>query len=90
MSRPVEDHQVEARCITGSTNQIELSKSAYARVLIARPPLVEQRRIVEALRESESSLRTLRVELDKLRRLKSGLMQSLLTGRVRVPAPVPA
>ena len=54
------------------------------------PEVEEQRRIVSAVEVSQAALTEQRRKLDKLHRLKTGLMQSLLHGRARVPAPVPA
>lgn len=49
--------------------------------------VAEQRRIVEVVEASRQALDTLRVELDKLVRLKTGMMQTLLTGQTRAPRP---
>lgn len=49
------------------------------------PPLSEQSRIVDVLATHGRRVRTERESLAKLTKLKEGLMQDLLTGRVRVP-----
>lgn len=49
------------------------------------PPLPEQRRIAAILSTVDDRLATERNERDRLVALKKGLMQVLLTGRVRVP-----
>ncbi len=49
------------------------------------PPKPEQERIVRLLLKSDSSIDQHEHELDKLRHLKSGLQDDLLTGQVRVP-----
>jgi type I restriction enzyme S subunit len=62
-----------------------VNKSRFSSLLLPLPDFDEQRRIVAALdqqdetRESELEYRA------KLQLLKTGLMQDLLTGRVRVP-----
>jgi len=48
------------------------------------PPIAEQERIVEMGSVSDGSLAAARGEVQRLRRLKRGLLQDLLTGRVRV------
>jgi type I restriction enzyme S subunit len=49
-----------------------------------RPPVEEQRVIAEILDTCDEELRLLRAERDALDQQKRGLMQRLLTGRVRV------
>lgn len=49
--------------------------------------MVEQRLIADALKGIATQLRTNLDQLDKLRQLKLGLMQDLLTGKVHVPMP---
>lgn len=51
---------------------------------IATPPLSEQQRIFQFLKSFEERLRDEGTILQKLQRLKAGLMQDLLTGRVSV------
>jgi type I restriction enzyme S subunit len=51
---------------------------------VARSPLEEQQRIEERLRGTEDHERINRNQLNKLKLLKMGLMQDLLTGRKRV------
>jgi type I restriction enzyme S subunit len=49
------------------------------------PPVSEQERIVEVV-EAHTGVRTANQDhREKLQNLKTGLMQDLLTGRVRVP-----
>jgi len=55
-------------------------------VLLPTPPIHEQTEIASILMAQNSRLVALRDELSKLRLLKSGLMDDLLTGRVRVAA----
>lgn len=50
------------------------------------PPIEEQRRIAEALGTLDDELSQLRQLHDALKEQKKGLMQKLLTGKVRVPA----
>ena len=50
------------------------------------PPIDEQRAIVEVLRSTEAEIDALNLRLAKARAIKTGMMQQLLTGRVRLPA----
>jgi type I restriction enzyme S subunit len=61
-----------------------ITKSDVEGFQIPKPPLAEQRRIATALRNARRLTDTTRAEADKLRLLKAGLMQDLLSGRVRV------
>jgi type I restriction enzyme, S subunit len=51
--------------------------------------LSEQKRIADALSQASQKLTSEQVLRDKLRQQKLGLMQDLLTGKVRVPLPSP-
>ena len=48
------------------------------------PPLPEQTAIAEVLSEQDEELAALEARLAKTRALKQGMMQSLLTGRIRI------
>ena len=48
------------------------------------PPLIEQQKIVQILSTVDEKLETLKQEKAKLERIKQGLMDLLLTGKVRV------
>ncbi len=54
------------------------------RIVIALPSLPEQDQIVERLRIGKRQIDVTSLQLDKLRHHKRGLMDDLLTGRVRV------
>jgi type I restriction enzyme, S subunit len=67
---------------THGTKRIDLADIQGFRM--ALPPQDEQRRIAELLDEHDEQLRLESVERDKLRTLKQGLMDDLLTGRVSI------
>ena len=70
-------------CSTSSgLNTINKTKLRTLEVLV--PPRIEQERIVEMLESLVSHMDAERCELEKLRLLKQGMMEDLLTGRVRV------
>jgi type I restriction enzyme, S subunit len=60
--------------------QQNLKGSALRSLVVPVPQPPEQIRLIRTLRRSEDSLAVLMRELDKLTRLKAGLMQALLTG----------
>lgn len=68
---------------SGSTFK-ELSKESLANFDVPVPPLPEQQKIAEILTTVDHKLELLRNKKTHLERLKKGLMEDLLTGRVRV------
>lgn len=70
--------------LTSGTTNPHLNVSEIKDFDIPLPPLVEQQGIGERLRRLESRLRSETREQQKLEHMKSGLMDDLLTGRVRV------
>ena len=72
-----------------TTSVAHLGADRFAQMFIPVPPQPEQRRIAQVLRSQQLQYEREAACLDKLLRLKSGLMRSLLTGRVRVSDPVP-
>jgi type I restriction enzyme, S subunit len=67
--------------------QPNINEKEYGGHLLALPPLAEQRRIVGVLEAVTSRLEVERQEAEALRALQSGLVDDLLTGRVRVKVP---
>ncbi len=53
---------------------------------IAKPHIVEQQRIADILDAQDERIRAEEAYRDKLKLQKKGLIEDLLTGRVRVPA----
>lgn len=56
----------------------------FAKLKIPLPPLIEQTRIAAILNAADAELRETEAYLEKLKTQKRGLMQQLLTGKVRV------
>lgn len=63
---------------------VHLYPDALKRIQVALPPLPEQREIADILTAIDDRIEEHRSKLEALTRLKSGLMQQLLTGRIRV------
>ncbi len=64
--------------------QKNLRGSAINQMLFAFPDIEEQKRMVEGLMFIQSLIDLDREKLEKLKHIKTGLMQDLLTGKVRV------
>jgi type I restriction enzyme S subunit len=67
---------------SGSTFS-EISRQTVRNLKIPVPPLDEQREIGRRLRTIDEMIHANQEQVQELRRLKRGLMQDLLTGRVR-------
>lgn len=62
-----------------------IAKTKLMNVSPMLPPVDEQRAIVSILSDVEAEIEALNVRLDKVRAIKTGMMQRLLTGLVRLP-----
>ena len=74
--------QILARAV-GST-MVNLNSTLLRKLLIAKPERDEQVQIVQRLMSLDARIHQDWLNVCKLRLLKTGLMQDLLTGRVRV------
>jgi len=77
------EHRRLVSYAAGSSQQ-NLSKHDVEQFDILVPPKAEQRRIAKILRETDYKLEQEREHKQHLQELKRGLMQDLLTGKVRV------
>jgi type I restriction enzyme S subunit len=64
-----------------------ISKNNLIVVPVPLPPKQEQTAIATILSDMDSELAALEQKLAKARDLKQGMMQQLLTGRIRLPLP---
>ncbi|WP_430447810.1 MAG: restriction endonuclease subunit S [Pseudomonas piscis] len=69
---------------TQSIGVPDLGLDKISKFLIPKPPLAEQTEIAERLKSHQRKIDASVEELEKLVKVKSGLMDDLLTGRVRV------
>lgn len=76
-------HELESRA-AGSTF-LEISAAKVAALPLRQPTLGEQAAIGDALRDADLELDALDVRLAKARAIKTGMMQQLLSGRIRLP-----
>ena len=51
------------------------------------PPVVEQQAIASVFLTMDAEIAALEKRRDKVRAIKQGMMQQLLTGRIRLPLP---
>ena len=68
----------------GTTATSIISKAAFEQLTFKVPPLTEQTAIAEVLSDMDAELAALTQRRDKTRALKQGMMQELLTGRIRL------
>jgi restriction endonuclease S subunit len=64
-----------------------ISKTNIAKITLAVPTREEQSAIAELLISIDSNIEALESKLSKVRQLKQGMMQELLTGRIRLIQP---
>lgn len=69
--------------LTGTTIK-NLSLRSIREIPITMPSLKEQKAIATALSDIDTLIANLEQQLDKARNLKQGMMQELLTGRIRL------
>lgn len=68
----------------GGTTHKRISRGALGKVSIKLPNIEEQTRIATILSDMDAEIGQLEQKLDKYKLLKQGLMQELLTGRIRL------
>ncbi len=69
---------------TGS--QMNLNTGIIINTRVSLPPPDEQAAIAEVLSDMDAEIAALEVKLEKARQIKQGMMQNLLTGRIRLMA----
>jgi len=69
---------------SGSSGQKNISQSTIRSLRVALPPLAEQLRITAILTGADSSASEAEKRVRQLQQVKAGLLQDLLTGKVRV------
>ena len=63
---------------------VHISAQNLARVKIVLPPIEEQRAIATVLSDMDVEITTLERRREKAKQIKQGMMQQLLTGRIRL------
>ena len=67
-----------------------ISKTNIAKITLPVPSVLEQTAIAAILSDMDAEITTLEAKLGKARNLKQGMMQELLTGRIRLVEPTHA
>ncbi|MHB1685417.1 MAG: restriction endonuclease subunit S [Bacilli bacterium] len=83
MSPPTR-RQIENVATGTSGSMVKISAAVIKSLLFSKPPLEEQLAILSILQAKAEGIRRMKAYLDKLRSLKTALMQDLLTGNKRV------
>lgn len=76
--------QIMAHAVGTSESMVKISSAIVRNLCVAVPSFEEQRRIVSVIEVHDERIAAERARLEKLRKIKAGLMDDLLTGRVRV------
>jgi type I restriction enzyme S subunit len=74
----------QARVLASGLKVYGLSKTSISKISVEIPPLKEQEAIAEVLSAMDDELEALTEQVSKLRMVKEGMMQDLLTGKVRL------
>ena len=61
-----------------------ISKKDFSEISFSLPPIAEQTAIATILSDMDADLTALEQQRDKTRAIKQGMMQELLTGRIRL------
>ena len=81
---PVIRRQIENAATGTSGSMVKISAVVIKELLFSKPPLEEQHTILSILQSKTDDIRKTRASLEKLRSIKTALMQDLLTGKMRV------
>lgn len=70
---------------TGNSGRGGLNLTIIRDVLVPFPEKNEQQAIAQVLSDMDSEITALEQRRDKMKAIKQGMMQALLTGRIRLP-----
>jgi type I restriction enzyme, S subunit len=85
LSWPVYSGRLKQMATGTSGSMKNLAKNSLLNLLVSCPSSSEQRAIGTVLADVDDEISTLHVKLTKVRAVKTGMMQQLLTGRIRLP-----
>jgi type I restriction enzyme, S subunit len=83
------EFRAEAIAASSGSTRLRIALSALKRLSFRAPGLDEQRAIATVLSDMDAEITALEARRDKTRAIKQGMMQQLLTGRVRLMKPAP-
>ena len=78
------DGRAAMSVLAQGATRYNIAKSAFMRLSISQPSQEEQTAIARVLTDMDTELAALEARRDKTRALKQGMMQALLTGRIRL------
>jgi len=78
------DGRAAMSVLAQGATRYNIAKSAFMRLSIPQPSREEQTAIATVLSDMDAELAALETRRDKTRALKQGMMQALLTGRIRL------
>ena len=78
-------YQGLVRTFLSTTALPSLNASVLSKIKIIMPLIKEQTAIATILSDMDNELQALTQKLEKARALKQGMMQQLLTGKIRLP-----
>jgi type I restriction enzyme S subunit len=84
VSAPVAQLYLDQRTTGMAESQVNFENTALLETPIRIPRIEEQTAIAEVLSDMDAELAALTQRRDKTRALKQGMMQELLTGRIRL------
>jgi type I restriction enzyme, S subunit len=80
----LEHTQKQIMVKAGTSTIPDLNHNDFYSIHIVLPPLPEQEAIAEVLSDMDAEIAALETKLVKARQIKQGMMQELLTGRIRL------
>ncbi|WP_083480489.1 restriction endonuclease subunit S [Jannaschia seosinensis] len=69
---------------SGGTTRKRIARSNLGRMPLFMPPIKEQQAMSELFTDMDAEIQSLEARLEKARQVKEGMMQNLLTGRIRL------
>lgn len=69
---------------SGGTTRKRIARSNLGRMPLFMPPIKEQQAMSELFTDMDAEIQALETRLEKARQVKEGMMQNLLTGRIRL------
>lgn len=73
------------KSLAGITATLIISKALFSTFLVIAPPKPEQTAIAQLLSDMDAEIESLEGRLKKTQSLKQGMMQALLSGKIRLP-----
>lgn len=88
IQHPAWQNYLYASCVTGSTNQIELSRNKFLEIPVLIPGLNEQIEVATCLDKKTSlinqSIKEIERSIELLQEFKSSLISNIVTGKIKV------